>query len=281
MKWPGKKNGIPEDEVFEDGEDFNFDRIGLSDEKTGGKGRRIFLILILLVAIGGVAWWYLIGSVQQADEANIPVVRAEIGPIKVKPKNPGGMEIPNRDKLVYERLGNNPGQPLVERLLPEPEKPMPMPKPEPKPEPAPEVKPEPTPQPEEKAEAAKSATAPPMKLEPQPVEAAKALAPASEPKVVEVKTAPKPKPIAVTGKVYRIQLAAVRSEDAAVKEWKRLSKKYPALLGGLSLNTQKADLGAKGIFYRIRVGPLANEAAAKKLCADLAVKKVGCLVVRP
>ena len=284
MKWPGKKNAAPQDEeVFEDDDDFEFERIGLSDEKPAGKFRRIILILFLLVAVGGVAWWYLIGSVQQADDAQLPVIRAELGPIKVKPKNPGGMEIPNRDKLVYERLGTNPGAPMVERLLPEPEKPLPMPKPEPDPEVKPEVKPE------ESVKTAESEAKPPasapIKLEPQAVEPVKpapvAAPPKIEPKpVVETKAA-QPKPVVVGSKVYKIQLAAVRSEDAAVNEWKRISKKHPELMGRLSLMTQRADLGAQGIFYRIQAGPLADEAAAKKLCADLAAKKVGCLVVRP
>jgi len=75
-------------------------------------------------------------------------------------------------------------------------------------------------------------------------------------------------------------LASIRSEDAVRAEWGRLKGKYPDMLGGLDLTVARADLGAKGIFYRLRAGPL-SESAAKKLCADLAKNKVGCLVVRP
>jgi hypothetical protein len=53
------------------------------------------------------------------------------------------------------------------------------------------------------------------------------------------------------------------------------------LLGPLSLNVVRADLGDRGTFYRIQAGPLADERAAKDLCHKLAEKKVGCLVVRP
>ena len=34
----------------------------------------------------------------------IPLVKAEPGPIKVKPKDPGGLKVPHKDITVYERL---------------------------------------------------------------------------------------------------------------------------------------------------------------------------------
>ncbi len=285
MKMPGRGRKEPQfdaDDGFEDDDfdDMSFERIG-RPEKTGpSKFKRFVLIFLLLGIIGGGAWWYFIGSNQMADESTLPVIRAEVGPIKVKPENPGGMEIPNRDKLVYERLGNNPGEPLIERLLPEPEKPVTMPEPEPAPvvvEAKPVVK-EAVPVPPVKVEEIVEPKPAPMKLEPAPVEIPKA----PEPKVVVSKPAPtKPmETVTPTGK-YKIQLASVRSEAAAEGEWKRLSKKQPELLGKLTMSIMKADLGDKGLFYRLRGGPLPDEATAKKLCADLTAKKIGCLVVRP
>ena len=53
-------------------------------------------------------------------------------------------------------------------------------------------------------------------------------------------------------------------------------------MGRLGLTITKADLGAgKGIFYRLRAGPLADEGQAKSLCRILASRKVGCLVIKP
>jgi hypothetical protein len=43
----------------------------------------------------------------------------------------------------------------------------------------------------------------------------------------------------------------------------------------------RADLGKKGIFYRLRAGSFANQVTAKALCQSLAKVKVGCLVIRP
>jgi cell division septation protein DedD len=77
-------------------------------------------------------------------------------------------------------------------------------------------------------------------------------------------------------------LAAVRSLERAEGEWERLRRKNSDLLGNLTLSVAKADLGPKkGVFYRLRAGPVADEAAARALCAKLARQKMGCLVVRP
>ncbi|MGB0670916.1 MAG: SPOR domain-containing protein, partial [Rhodospirillales bacterium] len=64
-------------------------------------------------------------------------------------------------------------------------------------------------------------------------------------------------------------------------EWKRLSTANSDLLGGLDLNVVRADLGAKGVFYRLRAGPLGTSADATALCDALKARKVGCMVIRP
>ena len=80
-------------------------------------------------------------------------------------------------------------------------------------------------------------------------------------------------------------MAAVRSLESlkwAQGKWQRLRSKNLDLLGKLTLSVTKADLGPKkGVFYRLRAGPVADEAAARALCAKLARHKMGCLVVRP
>ena len=34
----------------------------------------------------------------------IPLVKAEPGPVKVKPEDPGGLKVPHKDKSIYERI---------------------------------------------------------------------------------------------------------------------------------------------------------------------------------
>ena len=79
---------------------------------------------------------------------------------------------------------------------------------------------------------------------------------------------------------YFVQLASVKSDDSARKEWRRLQKVHPALFGDLELDLQRADLGDRGIFYRIRTGPFPNRATAQDMCAQIKAAKLDCLVTR-
>ncbi len=79
---------------------------------------------------------------------------------------------------------------------------------------------------------------------------------------------------------YFVQLASVKSDQSARKEWLRLQKAHPALLDDPALDVQRADLGDRGIFYRIRTGPFPNRATARDMCAQIKAAKLACLVVR-
>jgi cell division septation protein DedD len=110
--------------------------------------------------------------------------------------------------------------------------------------------------------------------------AAKPVAPPSPPAVkseeqIASATAP------IGAKSFKIQLSAVRAEAATKTEWDKLKKAHPSVLGRLTLNVEKADLGQKGIYYRIQAGPFADRAAADAACKELAKQKAPCLVVRP
>jgi cell division septation protein DedD len=79
---------------------------------------------------------------------------------------------------------------------------------------------------------------------------------------------------------YFVQLASVKSDQSARQEWLRLQKVHPTLFDDLTLVVQRADLGDRGIFYRIRTGPFPNRATAQDMCAQIKAAKLGCLVVR-
>lgn len=72
-----------------------------------------------------------IPSVPSAS-ADVPVVAGSAQPYKEAPKEPGGVEVPFKESLIYNELKPGPGQTppqRVERLLPPPEEPMPKPAP--------------------------------------------------------------------------------------------------------------------------------------------------------
>ena len=268
---------------------------------------KLFLGLALLTVTGGVIVWYFFGDrLSGGGEAGIPVVRAEEGPVRVRPENPGGMNVPDRDKLIYDRMQGMDVKPPVERLLPPPEAPLPPPEaplPPPKvPLPAPKAGMEATAEAGQRQPAASRAVAkakkptPPAPAVPT-IEEVLAVKPPSPPPlvpaggkkakpVIEAKPAASSAPAKPAGSVqpkaiFQVQLAAVRTMKRAQQEWSRLRKNHSDLLGKFELSVIKADLGpGKGLFYRLRAGPLASKAAARDLCAKLAKRKVGCLIAR-
>ena len=78
---------------------------------------------------------------------------------------------------------------------------------------------------------------------------------------------------------YRVQLAALRAPDIAEIEWNRLRSKEAALRD-LPHQITQADLGERGIYYRLQVGRFDTISEAKELCSDLGSRNINCIVVR-
>lgn len=76
---------------------------------------------------------------------------------------------------------------------------------------------------------------------------------------------------------YVVQLLALRDEASAKAAWTKLTQKYRSL-GDHALDIEKADLGDKGVFYRVRAAGFTSRSAATSFCSDL--KKAGqdCMV---
>ncbi|MEZ5840164.1 MAG: SPOR domain-containing protein [Hyphomicrobiales bacterium] len=92
-------------------------------------------------------------------------------------------------------------------------------------------------------------------------------------------TAPAPKTPAVTGG-YVVQVSSQRSEDQARAAYAGLQRKFPSVLGGEAPDIQKADLGERGVFYRVRVGPMASRDEANAFCGKLKAAGGDCIVQR-
>ncbi len=74
-----------------------------------------------------------------------------------------------------------------------------------------------------------------------------------------------------------VQVSSQRSQDAAQATFRDLQARYPGILGGYDANIQRADLGDRGIYYRVRVGPFAS-ANAQGLCAQLKSAGGNCIL---
>lgn len=246
---------------------------------------RIVVVALGLALLGGLGGYVLHKltrpDVESAQEA--PLIRADESPIKKRPAEPGGLAIPNQDKLVYEALSEYGREEKVEVLLPPPEEPLPAPT-SAVPQPAAPEEPAEVEAPPEKPETSEtSETSEPTgaiaTAEPEPEPPATA-ATAAIPKPAEAATVAAAPTAAA--KAFMVQLGAYRMATAADTGWKRLLKANRDLLGELKPKVVRADLGAgKGVFFRLRAGPLADEAAAKALCARLKVRRQGCFIIRP
>lgn len=77
---------------------------------------------------------------------------------------------------------------------------------------------------------------------------------------------------------YMVQLISLRTETDAKAAWRQFGRAHAAVLDGLPHRVERADLGRRGVFYRLRVGPFEDQAAAAKLCRDLTARRVACWI---
>lgn len=231
------------------------------------------LVLLVMAAFAGGVWFAHLASRRHGAAAgDVPLIRADQRPIKVRPAAPGGMTVPDQNMLVYGERHDH-----VEHLLPPPETPMPRPAPPP-PAPKPQVPPQTV-----------AAAPPAIPARPAPPPAAASAAPvlAKAPPAPPAPppAAPKPAPaplhpmIARTGGT-RLELGSVRTPDAARREWQHLKEINADLLGNIDGFAMRADLGARGVTYRIETAPLADRSVAAQICDTLKRRGTGCVLGR-
>lgn len=254
------------------------------------RSRNNFLGTFAGIALAGIVGWFVLAPQYAETEKEIPIIRRPQTAVKIKPENPGGMEIPNQDKDVYNIVEKKEvDNTVVENLLPKPETPK-------LPDIVPEVADVNTnatnldeivdevaenkndlPQPKEvKAEskAVENSTASNVPAKPADLLAgvsaqaptantAKADAPAKVEALESVNTA--------NAGGWQIQLIASKNKTAVEKTWTDLSAKY-ADLKNMPHEIQASDLGAQGMFYRLRAGSFASKAEAAQACSNLKAK---------
>ena len=275
------------------------------------RGRRnvvpIVIALAAVVCFGAVVWYAYSWGTGQVASDDLPVVRAEPMPEKVKPEQPGGLEVPHQGIAVLNSDGQTPQ--AVERLLPRPEVPAP---PEPLPVPPGETAEavpglqtiEPLPEVPAIADGGAADVTEAPAAEEQTAEGGAATAdsdavpkPQSKPddqiadllaqQAVETanggsaQPAPPPAAPLQTAAVAKggvvVQLSSVKSEAAATQEWKRLQAAHPAVLGKLGLALESAAVQGT-TYYRVQTGPFASREAAADVCTQLKARNQDCLV---
>ena len=275
-----------------------------------GRGRRImtFVLAGATLCFLGVGVYFAYFWVFGRGKGEIPVVRAMDDPVKVKPTNPGGLEVPYQDQLVLNRPGSGDEQPAVERLLPPPEQPLLTQPSQPGAsgfgsaadttaaiggasgtdsspalgqaglEPATTDEPKPSASPQLGGAVGTTETrvrsvpalqgSGPGVIEFSRVEATQQAAQQAAQTVGEPAQGS-----------YVLQLGSFNSSEVGQKAWSSFQKSYPDLLGGMSLFLQEAKVKGN-TYHRVQAGPFPNRATAMDLCAQLKSRKQDCLVIK-
>jgi hypothetical protein len=120
------------------------------------------------------------------------------------------------------------------------------------------------------------ATAPAQAVTPQPVVAQPAVTQPLTPTPAATQPAI---PASVATGDFIVQLASLRSEEEARATFDRLQNRFGSILSGFGPNIQRADLGDRGIYHRVRIGPM-DRAAADSLCQRYQSAGGECFVQR-
>ena len=278
-------------------------------KKDISKSQHVFLGTILGVGLAGVASWFILSpEYDKTEDVELPVVRRTNTAVKIQPASPGGMEILNQDKAVYDITeNNNIDIAKVENILPLPEEPL-----------LPEIAEKSL---QEKTdnivsqsdtvikEAEKIITQEEQKeivanqsqeIKVEVIEDNKTVSQDVQPvakekqenntidkisikETAEAKQGTQEKPdtktntnLVASGK-WQIQLISSPNKAAIDKSWIDLTKKYPQL-SNLSHEIESADLGTKGTFYRLKAGAFSTRSEADKLCNSIKTAGGSCLV---
>ncbi len=243
------------------------------------------IALLGVVLVGG---WSMLGRRHQ----DVPLIEAPAGPLRVRPDNPGGMQLANGVETAAEG---------AEQLAPPPEVPQPQAL-------------------RAQIEAAGGAGGPavgaapgagpggvpagaaadgahgqdqdvsggamPLTDGPGTGEAGQEPAPAARAEAGAGRTprvAVRPEGVGAAASAAAraggaaVQLAAMESEQAARVEWQRLQRAMPDLLGGRSAEVRRADVDGRAV-WRVRTGGFADMAQAAEFCVRVRAKGAGCSI---
>ena len=233
----------------------------------------VVIALVVLAAFAGVVWLAYNQGVERGRQGATLVITAPEGPVRVAP--PDAAPAPFTGLNVY----NDPVSPEQEAkgsAL--------APKAPPPPAEAPQIRlsqaaPPPAPPPPAPAPARPLSHAAHGRQLPAPAAAPAQTAQAARP------AAPAPAPAAAgtsraLSGVAVLQLGAFESQDLANGAWASFRARF-SVLGQLAPDIQRADLGAKGIVYRLRAGPFADRTAAVDACTQLKAAGGNCFVAAP
>jgi hypothetical protein len=220
-----------------------------------------------LVAAGlgaGVALLVGASTLLRPAHHGIPIVQPDIGPVRVKPLDPGGMKFSGADIGTPghdgPQLAPAAEQPEIAALKAQLR----------------QVKKELAKQAEAAAQAeklAQAASSPPKIAAPAPIDRALATARVAAPAPAKAPLVAAPVPAAAT----EVQLAAFSSDDAARNAWLSLVQQAPDLLRGHKPDITRVEVGGRTM-WRLRTGGFATVADAASFCTKVQARSGSCSI---
>jgi len=104
------------------------------------------------------------------------------------------------------------------------------------------------------------------------------LPPPSQPRAAAAPPPPARVAPASGGGSYLVQVSSQKSEADAESAYRGIKSKYSSVLGSHPHQVRRADLGAKGVFYRAVVGPFGSREEAVQVCSSLKQAGGDCVV---
>lgn len=105
--------------------------------------------------------------------------------------------------------------------------------------------------------------------------------PERRPKQFAETTEPPTRTTSAGGTQYWIQIGANRDESVSRAEWEKMRAQGGGIFNNAGNRIQRADLGSRGVFYRVQVGPFASAREAGQFCAQLKTRQIDCFLAPP
>lgn len=246
------------------------------DEESGGKGPLIVALAVGVVLVFGTVVWNAYRQGVKTDISDTPIYAADNAPFKRRPEDTGGVKTPNTDKRLFDSIDNrtrteaeiaelSASEPKLEEVAAKSDG---VPR---------DIRPATTPEKAKEAE-----PTPKTQVAPQPIIEA-----APEPVVEDVVVSqPRPLPPVASSPTtgfdqsgqFLVQIMALKDQASAEQAWSRLVDANRDLFQGATLDVQRADLGAKGIFFRVRASAFASRPDAEAFCGQLKASGQNCIV---
>ena len=251
--------------------------------------------VVALVMFGAVVWVAYSNGVSDGGANRIPRVAANEDPYRVRPEDPGGVDTPDTQYEVYDRLAG--GEEASENVSPRPAPEQLIDGSRPAvsietvdadqtdaetadvpAEASPDITPRPAPaRPQDNTPPPATQTAEtqlePAQAEPAQAEPVAETPPAATTPAVSAGVAG----VDVTG-AWVVQIASFRTAADAEAAWLAFRTRYSDISTGLAPDVASAEIEGRGTYHRLRIAAFTTRDAANAFCATLQSRGQDCLV---